>query len=50
MIRIAQLPWGLAAALLAAVWLPTSQVAAAPSVNVDLKAAFPSPPYLVELL
>ncbi|KAK4216320.1 UDP-glucose:glycoprotein glucosyltransferase [Rhypophila decipiens] len=50
MIRIAQLPWGLTAAVLAALWLPSSQVAAAPSVTVDLKAAFPSPPYLVELL
>lgn len=48
MIRLSQLPWGLAA-LLASTWLP-SQVAASPSVNVALKAAFPSPPYLVELL
>ncbi|KAK3313948.1 glycosyltransferase family 24 protein [Apodospora peruviana] len=50
MIRIAQLPWGLAAAVLAVAWLPSFQVEAAPSVNVALKAAFPSPPYLVELL
>nr|5NV4_A Chain A, UDP-glucose-glycoprotein glucosyltransferase-like protein [Thermochaetoides thermophila DSM 1495] len=28
----------------------TGQVAASPSINVALKAAFPSPPYLVELL
>ncbi|KAK0648772.1 UDP-glucose:glycoprotein glucosyltransferase-domain-containing protein [Cercophora newfieldiana] len=49
MIRLSQLPWGLAAAILAAAWLPL-QSAAAPSVNVALKAAFPSPPYLVELL
>lgn len=50
MIRLSQLPWGLAAAMLGATWLPSAQVAAAPSVNVALKAAFPSPPYLVELL
>ena len=50
MIRLSQLPWGFAA-LLAATWLPSSShVAASPSVNVALKAAFPSPPYLVELL
>jgi len=49
MIRLSQLPWGLAAAILAAAWLPL-QAVAAPSVNVALKAAFPSPPYLVELL
>ncbi|KAK3376034.1 glycosyltransferase family 24 protein [Lasiosphaeria ovina] len=50
MIRLSQLPWGLAAAILSATWLPALQVAATPSVNVGLKAAFPSPPYLVELL
>lgn len=50
MIRLSQLPWGLAAAILAAAWLPPAQVAASPSVNVALNAAFPSPPYLVELL
>ncbi|MDB5910599.1 MAG: glycosyltransferase family 24 protein [Massilia sp.] len=50
MIRLSQLPWGLTAALLAATWLPTVRVLAAPSVNVALNAAFPSPPYLVELL
>lgn len=49
MIRLSQLPWGFAA-LLAATWLPSSHVAASPSVNVALRAAFPSPPYLVELL
>ncbi|KAK4099857.1 glycosyltransferase family 24 protein [Parathielavia hyrcaniae] len=49
MIRLSQLPWGLTA-LLAATWLPSAQVDASPSVNVALKAAFPSPPYLVELL
>ncbi|KAL2194523.1 glycosyltransferase family 24 protein [Corynascus similis CBS 632.67] len=49
MLRLSQLPWGLVA-LLAATWLPSSQVVASPSVNVALKAAFPSPPYLVELL
>ncbi|KAL2130037.1 hypothetical protein VTI74DRAFT_6966 [Chaetomium olivicolor] len=49
MIRPSQLPWGLAA-LLATIWLPSTQVVATPSVNVALNAAFPSPPYLVELL
>ncbi|KAK0610516.1 UDP-glucose:glycoprotein glucosyltransferase-domain-containing protein [Bombardia bombarda] len=50
MIRLSQLPWGLAAAILTATWLPSLHVAATPSVNVALKAAFPTPPYLVELL
>ncbi|KAK3689965.1 glycosyltransferase family 24 protein [Podospora appendiculata] len=50
MLQLSQLPWGLAAAILTATWLPLPQVAATPSVNVALKAAFPSPPYLVELL
>ncbi len=50
MIRLSQLPWGLAALLASTTWLPSAQVAASPSVNVALKAAFPSPPYLVELL
>ncbi|KAL2024740.1 hypothetical protein VTK56DRAFT_5561 [Thermocarpiscus australiensis] len=50
--RLPQLPWALAAAILAATWLPSTHlhVVASPSVNVALKAAFPSPPYLVELL
>ncbi|KAK3994506.1 UDP-glucose:glycoprotein glucosyltransferase-domain-containing protein [Cladorrhinum sp. PSN332] len=46
MIRLSQLPLGLAAILATCL----TQVAASPSVNVGLKAAFPSPPYLVELL
>ncbi|KAK4161645.1 family 24 putative glycosyltransferase [Cladorrhinum sp. PSN259] len=46
MIRLSQLHLGLATIL--ATCLP--QVAASPSVNVGLKAAFASPPYLVELL
>ncbi|KAB5526252.1 UDP-glucose:Glyco protein glucosyltransferase-domain-containing protein [Coniochaeta sp. 2T2.1] len=50
MIQLSQLPWGLTAALLAATWLPSIRVAAAPSVNVALNAAFPAPPYLIELL
>ncbi|AEO67685.1 glycosyltransferase family 24 protein [Thermothielavioides terrestris NRRL 8126] len=50
MLQLSRLPWGLAAAVLAATWLPSARVAASPSVNVALKAAFPSPPYLVELL
>lgn len=51
MIRLSQLPWGLTAALLASTWLPSLCVsAAAPSINVGLNAAFPAPPYLIELL
>lgn len=50
MIRLSQLPWGLAAAIVTATWLPSNHVAASPSVDIALKAAFPSPPYLVELL
>ncbi|KAL2163744.1 hypothetical protein VTH06DRAFT_5803 [Thermothelomyces fergusii] len=49
MLPPSRLPWGLAA-LLVAPWLPSPLVAASPSVNVALRAAFPSPPYLVELL
>ncbi|KAL2151611.1 hypothetical protein VTH82DRAFT_6709 [Thermothelomyces myriococcoides] len=49
MLPLLRLPWGLAT-LLVAPWLPSSLVSASPSVNVALKAAFPSPPYLVELL
>ncbi|KAF9870433.1 udp-glucose: glycoprotein glucosyltransferase [Colletotrichum karsti] len=45
MVRPSQLPMGLALTLLAAV-----NVAAVPSVTVDMKAAFPSGPYLLELL
>ncbi|KAI1385337.1 glycosyltransferase family 24 protein [Hypoxylon trugodes] len=50
MIRLFQLPCGLAATLLAALCLNSGYVAAGPSVNVAMKAAFPTPPYLVELL
>ncbi|KAK3954740.1 UDP-glucose:glycoprotein glucosyltransferase-domain-containing protein [Pseudoneurospora amorphoporcata] len=50
MIRLSQLPWGLAAVIVTATWLPSYHVAASSSVDVALKAAFPSPPYLVELL
>ncbi|KAF0317714.1 udp-glucose:glycoprotein glucosyltransferase [Colletotrichum asianum] len=45
MVRPYQLPMGIALTLLAA-----SNVAAVPSVTVDMKAAFPSGPYLLELL
>ncbi|KAL0936724.1 UDP-glucose:glycoprotein glucosyltransferase [Colletotrichum truncatum] len=45
MVRPYQLPMGMALTLLAAV-----NVAAVPSVTVDMKAAFPSGPYLIELL
>ncbi|KAH9904549.1 UDP-glucose:glycoprotein glucosyltransferase [Xylariomycetidae sp. FL2044] len=48
--KLLQLPCGLAAALLAGVCLPSSYVVASPSVNVAMKAAFPAPPYLTELL
>ncbi|KAI0023933.1 UDP-glucose:glycoprotein glucosyltransferase [Xylariomycetidae sp. FL0641] len=50
MIRLLQLPCGLAATLLAALCLGPGHVVAGPSVNVALKAAFPAPPYLIELL
>ncbi|KAJ0317552.1 hypothetical protein COL5a_011120 [Colletotrichum fioriniae] len=45
MVRLSQLPMGIGLSLLAAV-----NVAAVPSVTVDMKAAFPSGPYLLELL
>ncbi|OAA64659.1 udp-glucose:glycoprotein [Niveomyces insectorum RCEF 264] len=49
MIRLAHLLWGPASALLAALsHLPLAT--ASPSVNVGMIAAFPSPPYLTELL
>ncbi|KAJ2984948.1 hypothetical protein NUW58_g5796 [Xylaria curta] len=50
MIRLAICRGGLAAALLATVCLGPSHVTAGPSVHVAMKAAFPAPPYLVELL
>lgn len=50
MIRLFQLPWGLAAALLAASCFEPRLVSAGPSVNIAMKAAFPSSPYLIELL
>ncbi|KAH6614711.1 glycosyltransferase family 24 protein [Chaetomium sp. MPI-SDFR-AT-0129] len=49
MLRLSKLPWGLTALFLAS-WLPATHVAGSPSVDVSLKAAFPSAPYLVELL
>ncbi|KAF3059546.1 UDP-glucose:glycoprotein glucosyltransferase [Daldinia childiae] len=45
-----ELPCGLAATLLATLCLNLGHVVAGPSVNVAMKAAFPAPPYLVELL
>ncbi|KAK7426302.1 killer toxin resistant protein [Neonectria magnoliae] len=45
MLRLSQLPWSLAVALIAAL-----QTAASPSINVGMDAAFPSAPYLLELL
>ncbi|KAI0475174.1 UDP-glucose:glycoprotein glucosyltransferase [Xylariaceae sp. FL0804] len=50
MIRFLKLPCGLAATWLATVCLNTGYATAGPSVNVAMKAAFPVPPYLVELL
>ncbi|KAI0002384.1 glycosyltransferase family 24 protein [Xylariaceae sp. FL0662B] len=50
MIQLLKLPCGLAATLLATICLIPSRVVAGPSVNVAMKAAFPAPPYLVELL
>ncbi|KAI0106343.1 UDP-glucose:glycoprotein glucosyltransferase [Hypoxylon sp. NC0597] len=50
MIRLFQLPCGLTATFLAALCLGPSYVVAGPSVNVAMQAAFPAPPYLVELL
>ncbi|KAK0716699.1 UDP-glucose:glycoprotein glucosyltransferase-domain-containing protein [Apiosordaria backusii] len=48
MLRLSQLPLGLTAILAAC--LSPVHVGASPTVNVALKAAFPAPPYLVELL
>ncbi|KAI0880437.1 UDP-glucose:glycoprotein glucosyltransferase [Annulohypoxylon maeteangense] len=50
MIRLLKLPCGLAATLLATVCLNTGHAVAGPSVNVAMRAAFPAPPYIVELL
>lgn len=50
MIRLSQLPWGLAASMLAATLWGGRPVCAAPSVDITMKAAFPSGPYLIELL
>ncbi|TPX12781.1 uncharacterized protein E0L32_000958 [Thyridium curvatum] len=46
MVLLQGLPWGLVASLLAT----AASVAATPSVSVGMRAAFPSPPYLIELL
>ncbi|KAK6852182.1 UDP-glucose:Glycoprotein Glucosyltransferase [Apiospora arundinis] len=50
MIQLLKLPCGVATALLAAAFFNAHHAAAGPSVNVGMKAAFPSPPYLLELL
>ncbi|CAK7208449.1 killer toxin resistant protein [Sporothrix bragantina] len=50
MARLSQVPRGWAAALLAALALQPSFTAAGPSIDVGMIAAFPSPPYLTELL
>jgi len=44
------IPWGVTGALLATTYLQSLGVAAAPSVDVQLKAPFAAAPYLVELL
>ncbi|RFU33473.1 hypothetical protein B7463_g2887, partial [Scytalidium lignicola] len=44
------LPWSFAAALLASTYFYSPCVSASPSINVSLKAAFDSAPYLLELL
>lgn len=49
MIQLLKLPYGIAT-LLAAVYFNAHHVAAGPSVNVGMKAAFPAPPFLLELL
>ncbi|KAI8959527.1 glycosyltransferase family 24 protein [Daldinia sp. FL1419] len=48
--RLFQLPCGLAVTLLAILCLGPDHVVAGPSVNVAMQAAFPAPPYLIELL
>ncbi|KAI0189575.1 UDP-glucose:glycoprotein glucosyltransferase [Xylaria flabelliformis] len=50
MIQLLKLPCSLAATLLAAVCLGPGYATAGPSVHVAMKAAFPAPPYLIELL
>ncbi|KUI56517.1 UDP-glucose:glycoprotein glucosyltransferase [Cytospora mali] len=50
MIQLSQLPWGLVASLLAATVFEAQSVCAGPSVEISMKAAFPSSPYLIELL
>lgn len=50
MILLSQLPWGLAASMLAATFLGAHPACAGPSVEIAMKAAFPSGPYLIELL
>lgn len=50
MLRLSQLPWGLVSSLLAATLFGGRPVCAGPSIEISMKAAFPSPPYLIELL
>ncbi|CAK7198695.1 killer toxin resistant protein [Sporothrix eucalyptigena] len=50
MARLSQWPRGWSAVLLAALALQPSFTAAGPSIDVGMIAAFPSPPYLTELL
>jgi UDP-glucose:glycoprotein glucosyltransferase len=50
MIQLSQLPGSLLASLLAATLFKAQPTCAAPSVEFAIKAAFPSPPYMIELL
>ncbi|KAH6652055.1 UDP-glucose:glycoprotein glucosyltransferase [Truncatella angustata] len=50
MLRLLKLPGGLAATFLAAICLNAGSATAGPTVTVGMKAAFHSPPYLLELL
>jgi hypothetical protein len=47
---VLNLPWGLTGALLATTYLHSLCASASPSINVGLKASWPSAPYLLELL
>ncbi|CAN8104810.1 unnamed protein product [Discula destructiva] len=50
MVPSSQLPWGLMASMLAATFFGAQPACAGPSVDISMKAAFPSSPYLKELL
>lgn len=48
--RALKIPWGLAGAFFATIYLHAFHAAAGPSINVALKTSFDSAPYLLELL